>query len=286
MKSKEAFQLLLQLFVSIVLLVYLVDTIDLTKIWQTILSSNYPYLFLAAIFSVFASLLLPAKNIQVILSRYNLRYWTIFRIWSGVYPLQKIIPLKLGQILMPYSLRKYGVDFRSGFKALCVKLMLDVFSLFALLFISLSFYFPWLFFIFVVFLLFYFFFNRIFDKMVNLMKKIKFIRFLFEFPLEKRVSFIIYSLLSFLFIIIEAFFISASLNLQIPFYVILLNLPIVIFMSALPFSLAGVGVREISIITLFQVFAPKTALLAFGLLFGFIDVIVPCLIGLGLRLQK
>lgn len=80
--------------------------------------------------------------------------------------------------------------------------------------------------------------------------------------------------------IISFFFVSVALDINLPFYTVLLFLPVVILASSIPVTFLGLGMREGIIVLLFQKYASSQKLLALGIIYSFAEHILPMLIGM------
>ncbi len=73
---------------------------------------------------------------------------------------------------------------------------------------------------------------------------------------------------------------ARSINVPIPLYSAFLFVPLVTLISAVPVTVAGLGVRESSVIYFYQAYGSKEELLALGILFSFSEYLLPALFGL------
>ena len=71
-----------------------------------------------------------------------------------------------------------------------------------------------------------------------------------------------------------------SLGLQIPFSSIILFTPIIILLTGIPLTFAGLGVRESLVLFFFSSYGPHEAILSLGVLFSLSEYILPPLLGL------
>ena len=80
--------------------------------------------------------------------------------------------------------------------------------------------------------------------------------------------------------LINFYILSKAINLNIPFSKMILIFPMIIIISFIPFSIAGLGVREGLVILFFSGFASTQSLLSFGILISFVEYLLPALLGL------
>ena len=80
--------------------------------------------------------------------------------------------------------------------------------------------------------------------------------------------------------LINFYLLSKSLSIEVPFYAVLIFIPLVIFISALPFTIAGLGSRELTVLFLFKDYASPEVLLTLGVLYSFVEFLFPSFIGI------
>lgn len=78
---------------------------------------------------------------------------------------------------------------------------------------------------------------------------------------------------------INFYLLSKSLSMDIPVSAILFFLPLILFISCLPFTIAGLGSRELSILFFFQKYASSEVLLSLGILYSLVEFVLPFLVG-------
>lgn len=76
------------------------------------------------------------------------------------------------------------------------------------------------------------------------------------------------------------FFLSRALAVELPYYVFLTYVPLVIFFGGLPLTVAGLGTREVAVLVLFLRYASPETLVSLGVLFYLIDHLFPLVVSL------
>ena len=76
------------------------------------------------------------------------------------------------------------------------------------------------------------------------------------------------------------FMLSKSLGLLLPFKAVLFFFPLINLIARLPIAFLGLGTREAVVIISFSRFADRTVLLSLGMLYSFVEYILPIAVGL------
>lgn len=82
--------------------------------------------------------------------------------------------------------------------------------------------------------------------------------------------------------LINVYLLSKAVYNPLPVYGILIFIPLIILISNLPLTVAGLGIREAAIIIFFLKFGPPEILLSLGILFSFVENLFPMIIGASL----
>jgi hypothetical protein len=82
--------------------------------------------------------------------------------------------------------------------------------------------------------------------------------------------------------LITVYLVSIALSMPIPFYKILIFMPIIILIANIPITILGLGIREAAILFFFAEYGLKQQLLSLGILCSFIEYIFPAIIGASL----
>lgn len=91
--------------------------------------------------------------------------------------------------------------------------------------------------------------------------------------------FFAYSLIAIGFELINFYILSSALGLSIPYQTILVFIPAVIILSNLPVTIGGLGTRETATVFFLSKYAAIEPLFSVGILFSFIEYILPAMIG-------
>jgi glycosyltransferase 2 family protein len=76
------------------------------------------------------------------------------------------------------------------------------------------------------------------------------------------------------------FFLVKSLELSIPVFSMIIFVPMLLILSNVPLTVAGLGLRESLVLLFFSSYGGKECILVLGMLFSFSEFIVPALFGL------
>jgi uncharacterized protein (TIRG00374 family) len=97
---------------------------------------------------------------------------------------------------------------------------------------------------------------------------------------QKLIYLLLYSIVFEFLEIIVCYILARSLGLYLPFYSIVLLIPIVILVTNLPLTFGGIGVREVMLLYFFSRYGSAEQVLSMGMIYSFSEYIIPMLIGL------
>ncbi len=300
MRSKKIFKIILHSIGPLIFL-YIISQINFTALADSLKSVNLPLLFLAAAVMIL-EVIIRSKRWQKILSALSLRIsgrQSLELYWVGAF-VGVITPGKLGELIKVYFLKRKGYSsFRSFFSVFLDRLIDIIFLFFIGLLIFLFclqsigiyiFYFGLLICLLLgVFLLFFSRKIRLPKRWIACVKKIipwdlsAYDRFTFA-KLRRGIKglkpadvifTVIYLLLGWLLYFLSRYMIATSLGLHLSFVSIAIISSAVAIVSALPFSIAGLGTREAVVIYFFSLFGLKAEIaLVFSLLILATDLLV------------
>ena len=288
--AKKNVKFVFSLAVTLVVFIVLFRNIPFGEVINSIEKANFRVIFLVLPISIFNSFFISPFRWKLVLNEIgcDISWSESLLIKAGSDPIINIVPFKVGEISRVLYLKR--IKNMSSSKA--------VFSIFIEYFLNVL---SVLFFIFlggIVWLfqgkgfalgkqasLFFCFLerkkvlseNKWIDNLKTRLKTCFIDRKIF---LNKKVLF--YSFLLFFFELLCGYLISRAINADIPLFSILIYLPIVILVSSIPVAFLGLGVRESIIVLLFLKYASCEKLLALGILYSFIEYVLPMLIGLSL----
>lgn len=271
------------------LIFYLISRkIDYFSLKETFLSAKWWYI--APIASViFLSLVLVAKKWQAVLKAmdYSISFKEAFRMIMAVFPISVITPAKAGDLVKAYYLKgKAPVSRVAG--AVAVERIIDIFVLAfysllgavifknnLILIISLS----------IIFLipLSFLAINKIKLPFTNLQQRIEnflYVSKIFIGQPRRIAPLLFYTLILWLsnFLIIKFLFLSLGSN--VPLLYITAAFPLVVFISLLPITIAGMGTRDAAIIYFFGLWAAPSVSLGVGLMYAIFAYWLLALLGL------
>jgi len=103
--------------------------------------------------------------------------------------------------------------------------------------------------------------------------------FLSEFKKVFKKDVFLFTILYMIVELITIHLLSIALAIPIPFYKILIFMPVTILLANIPITILGLGTREAAILFFFSGFGLKQQLFSLGILCSFIEYILPIIIG-------
>ena len=277
MKQKLKQQLLsvIPLFITIIIFAILFSRIPTSEIIKVLRSINMAWFIFAIILSITANIFLSADKFRRIISKLacSFSFKRGLFIELGSYPLDKIFPLKSGQLTkMVYLKRQKNIPLRKGLGLVILDNASDLLAL--LFFVVLGFiisifissYSPHFYFllssIFVLIILLIFsvnsrFFLKIVKKinlrMYNHLKLL--IRAIRKLHSKFFLALVLYSVFLFLLIFFDVYILFRAIGVVVPLWSVLIHMPLIILISLIPITLSGFGTRELAIIFFFSDYA-------------------------------
>ncbi|MBA7609977.1 hypothetical protein ES703_17180 [subsurface metagenome] len=89
-----------------------------------------------------------------------------------------------------------------------------------------------------------------------------------------------YTFAAWLITLAQTMFLFLALGVHVPFFFMMANIPIAIFISMIPITLGGTGTRELVIIYLFSSYGDPAQLLGVGILFSLIKYWLLAIVGI------
>jgi len=309
MKYAIVLRKIVPVILTLVIFAVLFTRVDWEKICLVMKGINVPYALMALIFSLFAITVFGVGRLQYTLQVFGLRisFKEVLVMKMGSMPL-KVLPSGKWNLLSQIIYLKRNLNFSllSGVHATALRLFLDLFSC-LLLIVPSGFYWilikkmeysPWLkyailasaflgsCYILFLILLRHPLFQKVFISRIsrlNLGWEIKlnsFFEFYRRLTYQKLFLLLVYSMVFQYSALLVFYLLTKSLGLNIPWSSIILFLPIVIILTAIPISFLGLGVRESLILFFLSSYGPKEAILSLGVLFSLCDQIFPSFLGL------
>jgi hypothetical protein len=282
---KAALKVVFSVSVTFIIFFLIFRNIDIKAVKSSISRADLFLFSLAVILSLIEAVFLASFRWRLMLRRlgYKIGFKEALAVVIGSEPVGNFFPLKTGEFFKVLYLRRVrGVPLaKTTLLVLCEQLLnLLSLSIFVVLGGILS----------LKALLFNFFLiNTPIDKhglrgrAKTICKKISnFFQIEYKNAIKifKDKQVIFYSFLIFAFELIIVYLLAESLGIFIPAVNILVFVPLVVIVSSLPFTVAGMGIREVSVLFLFAQFGSPEALLSLGLLYSFVEYLLPLLMGL------
>lgn len=297
--------------IGIVLFVYILIKLDISKIIKEITNVNLFYLLISLIF---VGLLFFTQTLKWFViarkQKINIPFLEAFKInlISDFYGF--ITPSKIGCLIRAEYLRGYTKNIGKGISNFTLDKLLDIISVFFIAFIFLFIFkekFPGLpirFFAIVLISLILamfiflkkergkfmlrFFYNKIVPKKMKEKAKLTFNSFYEDIPKKRYfILFFIINFLSWINVYLIAFFVGKALGINLPFVYFLTILPIGTLVSIIPITINGLGTREAALISLFALFGVSAEkVFSMSILNIVISGIFPAIIAIFLILRE
>jgi len=297
--------------IGIILFIYILFKIDLRNIIFEISNANI-YFLLVAIILVFVMMVSETAKWFTIarFQNINIPFWEAFRINMIDNYYGFITPSKLGSVIRAEYLKKYA-DGHFG-KGLFNFIIDKIMDLSAIIFIAIIFsynfkdkldlpigFFTAILLLFLFGILFFIKKERgeivlkiIYKKLVphrfRSQAKSSFEAFYDHVPKKRYfILFFIINIMNWTVNYSLAYFVGLSLGIELPFIYYLSILPLGTLVSLIPISIAGLGTREVTLISLFGLFGVAAAkVFSMSLISLFIAGIVPAIIGASYAFTK
>lgn len=280
--------------VSVGILAVLAWQIDLKKTFSTLSTMRLAPLALAVFLAAFASYILGGYKWMRILAGlgFKVPYSQILFVRLGSEPVKFIVPAKAGELIRPFYLKtRFDVPLPEGIGSLALDKMFNLLGLlvifacgvmmtagtgFALALLALCF---------LLMALIRRAAKPVTEWLVE--KEGKWARSLGELlatlhTLSTGES--LFQLLmgiAFLFTeVLTGYLALNAAGVHVPFTVAMTYLPAVIIVVQIPVTISGIGTREAGIVAFFLAFASKETLLAVGIAYTLVELILPVMIGL------
>ena len=292
--TKHIFVLLL----TIIIFIFLFSKIDFFEIMKILMNINILLLSIAIFMSIFTNIFLKSLMWRKILKCFDcdMSIKEAFFVRFAGYSFKLLFPMKLGEFVRTLYLKKQrNLSLKEGSASVIFDIMLSIFVLISLALVNillLKINFVNLFFIIIMGLIFSFIILLCLKTTKNfifaILKKIhkgfyngfKSLFYFEKISFRKQSYFLIFAFFIQLIMLINYYILSKAINLSIPFSKMILIFPMIIIISIIPVSIAGLGVREGLIILFFSEFASAQSLLSFGILISFVEYLLPALLGL------
>ncbi|MBN2119846.1 MAG: flippase-like domain-containing protein [Candidatus Omnitrophica bacterium] len=268
--------------------------IDIEKFWAEISSISPIHLLIALVLSIIANIILVADRWRRILKllgcSLTLREATF--VVLACKPVKFLLPLRLGSLCKVVYIKRY-MQFGRGLSSIFLDNIFDKISILSLLCLGAIFYKThslWVIILMFFAITFLFLYSEAFVSLFwpwlekKESKLYVFIRQalsgLKEIPMMPKVKLLAYSVFIKLLSLIIFYFIFKGFGMEIGIYKFFAFMPVVSILSEVPFTLAGLGIREASVLFLFLGSAPEEKLLSAGVMLSFVEKLFPALIGL------
>ena len=289
-KKNEKNQLLRLIGLSI--FIFILTKIDFQKIKDIIPSIRLPFLLAAVIFALFP-VAIKAYRWHILLKSQQINYSfknAFIAYLSSVFA-GTITPGKLGELIKVFYIRKAAdISFGKAFSSVIIDRILDLFFLLLFSLIGILYFYTYREHIAIsvilisscMLIMIFLLHKNLRNLIVNLLLKLTIKRYKTEMKIQteeflegleivNRIQFlspIFWTLIAYLMYFFNCFLISKSLNMPVSFIYLSFCMSITVTLVLLPVSIAGIGVRDASLIfLLWQVGISKEIALTYSFLF-------------------
>lgn len=303
--NKRLIKVILVFSITAGIFVLLFRKIEISEVTNIIKRANHTMLVLSIIISLFANVLVAAelwRKVTKVLGC-SISFIESLLIRLSIAPIKGILPLKSGELFRAlYLKRRYNFSLFLGTSSILMVLTLNLLTLAFAAIIGVTFlkishpflryeYFtlPLLMLLTILLIILLIknkiiqtkilcYFEKNFPKFYP--KVNKFLSTYQAIGFRKLLIPLFYSTFITFSELVIFYLLLRSLNISVPIYSVLIFLPLVILIGNLPISLYGLGTREAAIILFFSGYAPSEALLSGGILYSFINYLLPPILGL------
>jgi len=297
-KNINLMKQVLVLLLTITIFIFLFSKINFFEIIELFKHASLVMLSFAVFISFFNNIFLHADMWRRILKylgcSISLKEAVFLRMAS--YSFKVLFPLKSGEFVKALYLKKQkNFSLKKGAASILFSIILNICVLLSLAFVGIILLkinllnIPFIIIMGLVFSFIIFFCLKTTQNFIfSILKKIH-LKFYSKFKtlcafeeieFKNQYYLLLYAFLIQLIMLINYYILSKALNLNIPFYQIIIVFPLIIIMAFIPISISGLGIREGLVILLFSQFASFQSLLSFGILISFVEYILPALVGL------
>lgn len=285
-KRKKFLRLIFSFFVTVGVFVFLFFKIPLPDVVGSLGKADFRIVLLALIVATLNNFLVGAYRWKLILKELDcpISFLQALLIKIGSNPIISVLPFRSGEFFKPLYLKEIkGFPYSRSIVSIVSEYLLNVVSL--LIFILIG-------------VVIYFFTGNNFTISMNpstacfcftyssFSKHSSYNRLRAYFAelkkLLKKKSIFLYTLLFMLGELVTVYLLSIALTIPIPFYKLLIFMPVVILLANIPITILGLGTREAAILFFFAGFGPGQDLLSLGILCSFIEYIFPVIVGASL----
>jgi uncharacterized membrane protein YbhN (UPF0104 family) len=280
--------------VSIGILAFLAWRVDLKETFATLSAMRVAPLALAVILAAFASYILGGYKWMRILAGlgYEIPYSQILFARLGSEPVKFVVPAKAGELIRPAYLKsQFDVPLPEGIGSLALDKMFNLFGLLVIFACGVALTVDKVFAAALLVLCF---------LLMALVRRLA--KPIAEWLVEKEGKparalgdlmatlhtlstgeslFQLLMGIAFLFTeVLTGYLALTAAGVQVPFTVAMTYLPAVIIVVQIPVTISGIGTREAGIVAFFLAYASKETLLAVGIAYTLVELVMPVMIGL------
>jgi hypothetical protein len=299
MLKKRIVKLIFPFLVSSIVLIFIYSQIDIGKILQSLKQASLMIVFATLGISVINNFLIAATRWKLMLNCLgaDISWRELLFIQVGSDPLIGVLPFRFGEFSrvfylakvkkIPYAKSVLSIfcEYAFNLGALIIFIMVGAGLCLFYNSIFLTFFLPQEKALFVFCLCRYSFSgyikniyikfnNKIFCPLLAYTKK--------AMPVFKNFKVIIFTIIYVGLELVIVYLLAQALGVLIPFYYILLFVPLVILISLIPVTFCGIGAREASILFLFAGLASREELFSLSILYFAVEYLFPMFVGLSL----
>ena len=289
-------RLIVPLAVSVIILFMLFRTIDASKTLDVLQRSNIWLVGLAVSISLSVNIFFGAEKWRRILVALGCRlpYREILAIRTGCIPFKVLFPLKSAELLKAVYLDRRGrLPFTRSISSLILDKVLNLLVVVPIAIVGLTFVeinVSGILLVSVLMLILLVVYSALFRKgLIGIVTRMHprlngiatgLLSGFAEVGFRQKSVLVIYSFIYQSSEFINTFILLKAVGVTVPFFYLMVIVPVIMVVNNLPITVLGLGTREIAIVFFFARFGPAASLLSAGILISLVEHVLPVVAGL------
>ena len=289
-------RVIVPLVVSIVILYALFRTIDARKTMAVLQACDIRLVGLAVLISLSINVFFGAEKWRRILAGLGCRlpYREILAIRTGCIPFKVLFPLKSAELLKALYLDRRGrLSFTRSASSLILDKVLNLLVVIPIATVGLMFVdinVSWIFLVLVLMLILLVVYSALFRKgLIGIVSRMHprlngiatgLLSGFAEVGFREKMILVTYSFVYQSSEFINTFILLKAVGVTVPFFYLMVVIPVIMVVNNLPITALGLGTREIAVVFFFARFGPAASLLSAGILISLVEHVLPVLTGL------
>ncbi len=289
-------RVVLPLAVSLLILYLLFWKVDTEKTIESLQDCDLRLAGLAVLFSLSVNIFLGAEKWRKILAALGcvLPYREVLSIRTGCIPFKVLLPFKSSELLKAVYLdRRKKLAFSRAVGSLILDKVLNIMIIIPVAVIGLTFVdipVPRILLLSVLLLILLVVYSHRFRQgLIGMVTQIHprltgmfsgFLSGFAEVRTGQKTVLILYSLVYQSSEFVNAYLLLKAVGVTVPFFYLMVMIPVIMVVNNLPITVLGLGTREIAVVFFFSRFGPSASLLSGAILISLIEHVLPVVVGL------